>query len=232
MKGERFHFPGDDVPALAIFIMPTDEGTHTGILHRDHGNLFILDLLWHRQLRSIKYQKAVPACVIPGLDPDEINDLTAMCRLIHSRHKDRHLGYNIPYAFRHGNNDRFNKGTGELMLLDGLGLTCSTFVLTVFESVYLPLIDFDTWQNREDDNIRHTRLLDMMRNGIPAFKIPPAEPAHVSAVAAELPCVRVRPEEVTAAGMSDSRSVDFWRAERGGRWILEVLTPERAHAVI
>ena len=118
------------------------------------------------------------------------------------------------------------------MLLDGLGLTCSTFVLTVFESVYLPLIDFDTWENRADDNERHDRLLEKMRDGIPAHGIPPAEPQHVSAVAADLPCIRVRPEEVAAAGMSDSRRAAFLQAERGGRWILEILTPEWAHASI
>jgi hypothetical protein len=232
MRGERFHFPGQNVPEIAIFVMRTDDGMHTGILHRSHGTLFVLDLLWHRRLRSGPCQR-VEACVIPDLDPDEINDVTAMCRLIHARHHDPDPSrrYSIPYAFRHGKNDRFNNRTGELMLVDGLGLTCSTFVLTVFESVYLPLINFDTWENRPDDNERHQRLLDMMRNGIPPM-IPPAEPEHVAAVAAQLPCIRVRPEEVAAAGMSDSRSIEFRRAERGGRWILELLTPEWAHASI
>lgn len=233
MKGEHFHFPGYLVPELAIFIMCTDDGTHTGILHRDHGTLFVLDLLWHRRLRSCAC-KEIQASVVPDLDPDEINDVTAMCRLIHRRNAnpDPQLRLGIPYAFRHGNNDRFNAATGELMLLDGLGLTCSTFVLTVFESVKLPLIDFDTWVNREDDNVRHERLLDMMRNGIPAHNVPPAEPAHVAAVAAELPCIRIRPEEVAAAGMSDTRAVEFRQAAYGGRWILELLTPGQARAAI
>jgi hypothetical protein len=233
MRGERFHHPGHPIPDLAIFIMRTDTGTHTGILHRDHGVLFTLDLCWHRMLRASRCRN-VEACVVPDLDPDEVNDATAMCRLIHARHNDPdpQRRYNIPYSFLSGHNNRFNNATGELMLTDGLGLTCSTFVLAVFESVYLPLIDFATWEPRAEDDARHAQLLADMETGFPQHGIPPAEPEHIAAVAAELPCIRVRPEEVAAAGMSDARMVAFRQAERGGRWILELLTPDWAHASI
>src|SRR5207244_3387276 len=140
--------------------------------------------------------------------------------------------YNIPYAFRHCNNDRFNSQTGELMLGDGLGLTCSTFVLTVFESVYLPLIDFNGWEIRAEVNARHHQLLQDMRTGFPQYGIPTAEPEHVAAVTAELSCIRVRPEESAAAAMFSYRSVGFREAACGGRWIIEMLTPEWAYASI
>src|SRR6266852_5793952 len=98
MRCERFHFPGYNVPELAIFIMRTDTGTHTGIYHRNRGILFILEMRWHRSLRALQCNHA-GACVIPNLVPEEINDVTAMCRLIHDRHNDpdpkRH--YSIPY---------------------------------------------------------------------------------------------------------------------------------------
>ncbi len=213
--------------------MRTPTGTHTGLYHRNHGVLFILEVQWHRMFRAEECDRTV-ACVIPDLSPEEINDLTGMCRLIHSRHNDPDLRrrYNIPYAFRSGHNNRFNNGTGELMLRDGLGLTCSTFVLAVFESVYLPLINFDSWETRAEDNARHQQLLADMTTGFPQYGIPPAEPEHIAAVAADLPCIRVRPEEVAAAGMSNDRMVDCRRAERGGLWILELMTPGWAHASI
>src|SRR5262249_22235080 len=136
MHPERFHKPTEYVPDLALFIMLTDDGTHTGILHRIQGSLFIQDMLWHENFRSIPCRE-YRHFAVPDLVQDEIISVRAMCRLIHNRHNSKNVSekYRIPYAFRLGNNCRFNVTTGELMLADGLGLTCSTFVLTVFESV-------------------------------------------------------------------------------------------------
>jgi hypothetical protein len=226
MHGERFHFSSSAVPALAVFYLRGPGVTHTGILHRVGTQLFILDLLWHERLRSGPCEDELP-CVVPELEPEEINDVTGICRLIHQRHLERLLtgGFLIPYAFRMGNNTRFSSVTGDLMLGDGLGLTCSTFVLAVFESAKVPLIDLTGWPARADDQARHQELLQMMRNGIPKL-VPPADPQHVAAVAVELPCIRVRPEEAAAAGMAETVPASFSKAERGGRWILEVVTPD------
>ena len=49
---------------------------------------------------------------------------------------------------------------------------------------------------------------------------------------AELPCIRVRPEEVAAIAMSDERPTGFGKAERIGRWILERITLAAEHASI
>jgi hypothetical protein len=226
MHGERFHFTCRGVSALAIFYLRRPGITHTGILHRTKGQLFILDLKWHEMLRSEPCVDDIP-CVVPDLEPEEINDVTGICRLIHQRHIERLVdgGFKIPTAFRLGNNTRFSALTGDLMLGDGLGLTCSTFVLAVFESAKVPLIKLTQWPARGDDHVRHQELLRMMQDGIPGFA-PRAEPRHVAAVAAELPCIRVRPEEAAAAGMANSLPADFAKAERGGRWILELITPE------
>jgi hypothetical protein len=144
-----------------------------------------------------------------------------MCRLIHDR---RHgsAEHRIPYAFRHGNNARFNQA-GELMLADGLGLTCSTFVLTLFQSVGVPLVNFEGWQRREDDDARHEALLDMMRCGIPASRIDPAPPEHVERVRAELPCIRVRPEEAAATGLFNDLPAVFDQLAPAGAWVLAQL---------
>jgi hypothetical protein len=226
MHGERFYFSCQDVAAVAVFYVRKPGMIHTGILHRAAGRLFILDLLWHGLLRSHLCQEDLP-CVVPDLEPEEINDVTAMCRLIQQRNIERIIAgrFTIPMAFKLGNNTRFSSVTGELMLEDGLGLTCSTFVLTVFESAKVPLIDLTDWPARPDDQVRHQDLLRAMQNGIPGFA-PPVDSQHVAAVAAQLPCIRVRPEEVAAAGMAEPLAANFTKAERGGRWILELLTPD------
>lgn len=229
MDVERFHSPHDAVPVLALFIMPTNGGTHTGILHRIKGDLFIQDMQWHERFRSVPCRERY-YFVVPALEEEEINDVTGMCRLIHGRHNsiDPTQKYRIPYAFRYRNNVRFNVQTAELMLGDGLGLTCSTFVLTVFESVNIPLVDFNGWQVRPDDNRRHDFLLGQMKNGIPSAKIPPAHPDHVARVQAELPCIRVRPEEVAATGFFDDLPAGFTELEPAGQWILERLAEHPA----
>ncbi len=225
MRGERFQFSWRNVPALAIFIMRTDGGAHTGIIHRNRGTLWVLDLCWHERLRSSPCDRDY-ACVIPDLEPEEINDVTGMCRLLDRRHQQRGVtgGFLIPYAFRH-NNARFSNVTGELMLGSGVGLSCSTFVMAVFESSKVALLDLAGWPARSEDEVQLARLLRMMRDGIPGFA-PPASPEHLERVRSELPCVRVRPEEVAASAMAVCLPANFERAERGGRWIMEWITEE------
>jgi len=132
MHFKRFRRSPD--PSLAIFIMRAHEGTHSGILHQMRGALFIQDVLWHEMFRSERCGRVPHFVTLDLLEEIDI-DARAMCRLIHDRHwsHDPSGKYKIPYAFRHGNNNCFNRTTGELMLSDGLGLTCSTYVLTVFQ---------------------------------------------------------------------------------------------------
>jgi hypothetical protein len=121
MQTDRFRRPND--PPLAIFIMRTEDGTHTGILHRTGTVLIIQDVLWHEMFRRRPCNQ-IPYFVMLALEPEEEHDVRLMCRLIHERHNSRGPSskeYRIPYAFRHGNNNRFNRSTGELMLLDGSG---------------------------------------------------------------------------------------------------------------
>ena len=172
MDSSRLHFSSQNVPMLAVFIMIHRAGAHTGIIHRNNGVLFTLDLLWHEMLRSGVLTEDYP-CVVPNLEPEEENDVTGMCRLIESR--NRHPNpQRIPYAVGPPNGIRFTHD-GELILGDGIGLTCSTFVLTVFESAAVPLADLDGWIARTDDTERHRQLIQAMTDGIPGFA-PPADP--------------------------------------------------------
>lgn len=223
MRGERFHFTSAHVPALAVAIIRTRHGTHTGILHRDGGQLFLLDQRWHEDLGNAPSDGACP-CVVPNLEPEEVNDVTGLCRLIAKR-RQQNPHEPAPYALYRNPKIRISRDTGEVILSGGLGLTCSTFVLTVFESAEVPILDLSAWPRRAGDDERHRSLVNLMRRtGVPED--------HVQKVEAELPCIRVRPEEVAAAGMADVVPATYDRAERGGRWILEMLTPGWAHASI
>ncbi len=223
MHTERFNNPND--PNLAIFIMRTGDGTHTGILHQMRGELIIQDMQWHELFRSKSCSRA-PDFVSFALEPEEEHRVRGMCRLIHDRQnsQDPSKKYRIPYAFRHGNNNCFDRDPGEaagdLMLVDGLGLTCSTFVLTVFQSVAVPLVSFDGWEKREEDNARHEALLDKMQKGIPEHGILPAHPDHVERVKGELPCIQVRPKKRQPLVSTMISQLLSHSSAPAGEWIL------------
>src|SRR5690348_11576171 len=133
MQTDRFRRPDD--PALAIFIMRTSEdGSHTGIMFRFNGVLFIQGLLWHERFRSREADE-IPHLVMLALEPEQEHDVRMRCELIHRRRNDQQRPYRTPYAFKYSNKNTINAATGELQLVDGVGMSCSTFVLAVFQSV-------------------------------------------------------------------------------------------------
>src|SRR5262249_36648337 len=146
------------------------DGSHTGILFRANGILFIQDLLWHERFRSSRCRE-VPHFVILRLEPEVEHDVRTMCQLIHDRKNSRDPSkeYQIPYAFRYSNKNHINRATGELQLVDGLGMSCSTFVLAVFQSVDVTLVNIDTWETRPGDVERHQALIAKMKEEIPGF---------------------------------------------------------------
>jgi hypothetical protein len=149
-----------------------------------------------------------------------------MCQTIHERQnsRDPSKGYKIPYAFRYTNRAYINQGTGEVNLEDGTGMSCSTYVLAVFQSVGITLVNMGTWQERVGDVARHQALLQKMRTGIPGWA-PPASPEHIAIVEQETNCMRVRPEEVAATALYDDHPTTFEQLESAGAWILSQLPP-------
>jgi len=222
MHSESLKFSGHDVPELAILITRTrDGGTHTGILCRYQGQLHVIHQAWHEMLKIAPDSGNFP-CVIPNLLPEEMNDVTANCRLLILRRMQGKPRQRLPYGFSQPQTPRID-ADGEVILGGGAGLTCSTFVLAVFEAAKVPWIDLSDWSRREEDDARHEQLLLKMRMGIPEFGIPPAQSEHIRKVEKELPCIRVRPEEAAAPGLADRLPIGFEQAERFGHWILERL---------
>jgi hypothetical protein len=103
--------------------------------------------------------------------------------------------------------------------------------MKVFESSKVSLLDLTDWPERAEDKVQQASLLKRMQDGIAGFA-PPAPPEHIEKVKEELPCVRVRPEEVAASAMAVSLPANFEKAERGGRWIIECLTGDAQTAWI
>ena len=225
MQTERFNRSG--FPAIGIFIEPTSDGTHTGLLFSVEGVPCKQEVQWHEMFRSSHLEQAAPPYVEPAMENEEINDVTGLCRLIHRRHNGVQK-YRIPYAFD-AKDVEIEPVSGLISFGKGFGLTCATFVLKVFDAARVPLVDTEGWPARASDADRFQRLLDLMRAGIPQFRIPPASAEHIRHVEGQLSCIRVRPEEVAGSGLIDREPTPNHSVViPAGEWILENLAPPHA----
>lgn len=78
---------------------------------------------------------------------------------------------------------------------EGMGFTCATFVMEVFDTFGFPLLDKETWQNRPDDIQWQAKVIEILRKR-------KVSQAHVDAASRYIGAFRFRPEEV-AVGAAD-----------------------------
>jgi hypothetical protein len=220
MLVENFSHDSTGVKHFALLILLTRDGTHTGVLYRFGGVLHVVDQCWHERFRC-KPADEVYDCVSPALLEEEFHNIVSVCELFVTRAL-RGEARRVPMAFKQPANARLS-ADGELIWDGGVGLTCATFVLAIFGAAYIPLIDFTAWRRRAGDDERHNSLLRLMELGDEARGISKASDDHIARVRAELPCIRVRPEEVVGAALYSDRPVGFEIAEQAGRWILDQL---------
>lgn len=200
-----------------VTVQESPVGAHTGLSYRvdDKGARRHLHLAWHHRLRDDPEPPSEGLWVEPRLDEYALSDVRVSARLIARRHADGLL----PYAFRFG--ARFD-AMGALQLNQGHGLTCSTFVIEVLAHAGVNLVDAATWEQdrpaprRQEDEDAQRRLVAYLR------KMPDAR-RHADLVEAEVPCTRIRAEEVAAASGMDGLPVCFLRAEPQGRRVLDAL---------
>lgn len=137
----------------------------------------------------------------------------AQCVRIMERYEQRGLPYGLRYACGQFTPNGVYEPKGDI------GLTCATFVLAVFASAGLELLNRDDWKLRIDDIGDKERLIDIVRGG--------GDEQHAIAMANEheMKAPRFRPEEVAAAGTVDANAwpLGFRDAEfRGAEIVTEL----------
>lgn len=206
MKIENFRHSLGRSDEIAILITLSNNGfTHTGILHQYKGSFYLLELRWHGDLRNDP-ASSDHKCVIPDLDTDEKDAVSRFCRLVGNCSQNEKL----PYAFSVPQ-DMNITAEGEILLGTGFGLTCANLVLLIFNSAGIPLADIESWKAREDDKEFQQKLVAIMQENH-------VSSAHIAKVACEIPCIRIRPEEVAASALFENPA-EFTDCERGGQWI-------------
>ena len=219
--------PFDAVQAIALVIRTTRSGQqHIGIVYKDpddpQADTTLIDLQWHYALSSrpiLPKDKDKYLWVTPSIDPETAYVLARLCNKVGTKYSLP--GNVIGYALRYYGVG-FDVRTGELGNKKGLGLTCATFVLAIFASYGIPLLELATWRKRAEDKLWGEQIVaDLRKHG--------ADEKHVEAVNKQVKrgCLRYRPEEVAAAGAAPSVPIGFEYAEELGKRIVKKLGDAR-----
>lgn len=170
-------------------------GTHLGVIYQpSSGKNSVLHLSWHLRLVSedllglfpeAKPKSAEWVCSKLELPPLAAKVMVGALRKLAS--SPQSIGYGLNVLAAAGS---FN-AKGEYSCPAGSdGLTCASFVTTLFADLGFPIIKVNTWQSLPE-NFKWA-------NQVCYYLARDATPAHVQAVRSNINGLRVRPEEVAA----------------------------------
>ena len=168
------------------------DGKHIGILYRKtiSENVRLLHLANHHSLRNDEV-KSKYFFVIPDVGRRG-KQVAALCRLIIEQNPT------LPYGFSHPTG-AFNEEGKFIAGPNMVGLTCASFVLAVFDKVGLSLLQYDTWQTRDDDEAWRAEIIEIIRHSSTSNDIED----HIKQITPEVPTVRYRPLEVAGSAAAD-----------------------------
>lgn len=137
-----------------------------------------------------------------------------MCRRIIKRNQN-----SIPYGLLYKGGTFTNEGLLTLSDEEN-GLTCATFVLAVFSSCGINLINLSNWPIRDEDRIWHRRIIQTLEETSQRFNI---TKEHMNNVKNEVGCSRYKPEEVGVSSIFRDLPAPFSEIEPAGVELKEIL---------
>lgn len=175
---------------------PSTQQFHTSTLYRFDGRLMVGEVQSH--LRSRKAM-AKPSAGVYWIAPDlALEEQRVLASKVDAWLDENHG--RIPYSVAHPGGVIF-KDDVWIGNEPGQGLTCATFVIALFDELGIPFIDIESWEDRPGDSDWAARILQMLK--------PYMTDEHFSAQKQRLgQSVRVRPSDVTAAGLLVNQNTD------------------------
>lgn len=170
--------------------------THCGIAYKINDQIYILHLAFHHILLNTTLAEEEQDntrwyWVKPRIHAKTQLYIANLCPDIF---KNSNAEYAIPYALNFKKSTFSSRGTfqfGE----DEFGFTCATFILAIFLSSNIKLVDVDNWPKRDSDAEFHSWVVKMLEN----WKV---EQSHINNVRLEVGnCPRFRPEEVAVSSI-------------------------------
>lgn len=203
------------IPLVAVAICRTTYGNlHTGVVYRRADGAYrLFHQAWHHQTVDEPLQQGSAGLggpflsVVPNIPEDRALAIAEFWEFVAS------IGQPIGYALRDDESARFDPATGVLTLPNGIGLSCSTFVLVMFRSASWPYLDTTGWPaGRPGDADFQAYLVGVLERTCP-------DRNHIDAVRSEIGCARIRPEEIAGVALYDILPVGFAQAEDAGYFV-------------
>lgn len=187
---------------------------HVGFLYLTDDGPRMLHLAWHYRLQNDNpYDDQWKDYVWADFHLEEDENRSALAAVVASvwiNHTD------IPYGFSY-EGSAFNADGSFVPPPLGRGLTCATFVVKVVSSAGFDLLEMESWQNREGDAEWRAKIVGWLERTEGVAK------SHIDALLKDANAMRIRPEDVIAAGITSPWPVGFGDASRIAQGILAEL---------
>lgn len=172
-------------------------GMHVGILYRSSADsVNFAHLAWHNDLRNEKLSSSGnyfwAECEWLNQD-DSLSEFVANFVEMCVQSKEIPYGPNPPAA-------AFDSSGRYSPQSDREGLTCATFVSSVFDGAGLPVVDLTTWESRPDDAVWWNSMMEHLEDSVPE------RASELVGVAVDF---RLRPDEVAVAATHVDRPLTY-----------------------
>ena len=179
--------------------------SHCGVAYNIHHKLKIIHLATHKDVRVDDEWGHFLIWVKPKMPAMLQESLIPFFEVIES--KINAGAYHIPYGFKYENFSSFD-GNGDLVLGTGSkGLSCSTYVITLFHSIGIDLVDIGNWPSRPEDLPWYYEIIQLFANN-------GMKSEFLNNLIKEIGAPRFRPEEtaVSSALLSGGPAhyTDIW----------------------
>ncbi len=208
---------------LRIFILRTDVGLHTGFVSADADAPWYLHMGLEGLMTNSMPGRNPRWLVAPNIEPLRLRPVLNRCRLIRRRaHVDLQFADAVPYSFDASARIVEDPSVGSVRVEvegDG-GFTCATFVLAVFESVGLRILDIATVV---DDPVqtqanRHSLIAFLRAHG-------PVNGALLERLERTIGQPRIAPECVAGAMLDRPHPMPYARALELAQHVLQQMGP-------
>ena len=204
-----------DCPFIAITF--GSFGSHLGVAFQSaKDGVQVLHLAGHYELRTDTFPP-IGQCWIAApvlLPPLAAKAIVGVIRSLSKRTPK--IPYRLNFLKANGS---FDSSGGYKAPKGSLGLTCATFITTLFDDLRAPLVKQETWLNKSENTKWAQAVCDALaRSGKVCHD-------HIEAVKSNIDGLRIRPEEVAVAAETPftNRPIDYWSASSNAHLVMQEL---------
>ncbi|THK37377.1 hypothetical protein EHS39_14220 [Ensifer sp. MPMI2T] len=174
---------------------------HVGFLYLTDTGPRMLHLAWHYHLQDDDpYDDPWKEYLWANFSLEDEENRSALAAVVATVWTN-HTG-NIPYGFSF-EGSAFNADGSFVPPPIGQGLTCATFIVKVLSAAGFNLLDMTSWQGRDGDAEWRAKIIGWLE------KTDGVDQGHINALREDINAMRIRPEDLVAAGISSPWPVSF-----------------------